>query len=287
MAEGRRLPRTGLIVVAKNDVTSLGEFIGTHGPVALLGGAGISTASGIPDYRDADGKWKNAQPVQFGDFVNRGSTRQRYWARSYAGWSRIVSAAPNKAHHALATLERQGRIDTLITQNVDGLHRRAGSERVIDLHGRLDRVVCLDCRKPMERATWQHRLADANPGWHASVDYYKPDGDASLSQADVEGFNVPACPSCNGMVKPDVVFFGENVPKPRVEEAMQAVERAPALLVVGSSLMVFSGYRFARKASELGKPICILNRGLTRADDLATLKIDRDCGRALSELVGE
>ncbi len=250
----------------------------------MLGGAGVSTASGIPDYRDKDGKWKNAQPVQYGDFVGKASTRQRYWARSYAGWKRIATAAPNKAHRALASLERRGHIDTLITQNVDCLHQRAGSERVVDLHGRLDRVVCLDCQAPLSRDRWQRELATANPGWDASVDYYKPDGDAQLSESDIDLFAVPDCPVCGGTVKPDVVFFGENVPKDRVREAMDSIERTPALVVIGSSLMVFSGFRFARRASELGKPICILNHGKTRADDLATLKIENDCGQVLSEL---
>lgn len=262
----------------------LRSFIESHGPVAMLGGAGISTASGIPDYRDADGRWKNARPVQYADFVNQPSTRRRYWARSYAGWERISTATPNAAHDALASLERRGHIDTLITQNVDCLHQRAGSERVVDLHGRLDRVICLDCRTPMPRDRWQEQLAAANPRWNARVDYYKPDGDAELEQDDIDRFDVPPCPACGGMMKPDVVFFGENVPKERVRKAMDVVERSPALVVVGSSLMVFSGFRFARRASELGKPICILNRGKTRADELADLKLENDCGHVLAEL---
>ncbi len=271
----------------ESDAQKLRSFLERHGPVALLGGAGVSTASGIPDYRDRQGNWKNAQPVQYSDFIGRASTRRRYWARSYAGWKRIATAAPNAAHKALASLERRGHIDTLITQNVDCLHQRAGSERVVDLHGRLDRVVCLDCTTPLPRDRWQRELAAANPGWQASVDYYKPDGDAQLSQADIDRFAVPGCPDCGGTMKPDVVFFGENVPKERVRIAMDSVERTQALVVVGSSLMVFSGFRFARRAKELGKPICILNNGKTRADDLATLKIESDCGSVLSALDGE
>lgn len=263
------------------------DFLETHGPVAVLGGAGISTASGIPDYRDADGKWKNAQPVQYADFVGKPATRRRYWARSYAGWDRIRSAEPNAAHHALTTLQNAGRVSTVITQNVDCLHDRAGARPLIDLHGRLDRTVCLGCGERGDRADWQNRLKDANPDWHADVDYYKPDGDAQLKADSVESFVVPDCPACGGMVKPDVVFFGENVPRDRVASAMTAMEDSKALLVVGSSLMVFSGFRFARRAHELGFPIAIVNRGKTRADELATLKVDADCVSLLSGIVAQ
>ena len=258
-------------------------FLRVHAPVTVLGGAGISTASGIPDYRDRDGKWKNASPVQYSDFTGKARTRQRYWARSYAGWENIKSARPNAAHDALARLERDGLVGTLITQNVDGLHDRAGSRKLIDLHGRLDRVVCLDCRGYLDRETWQQHLADRNRGWDASVDYYKPDGDAELNDEKVAGFDVPGCPQCDGMIKPDVVFFGENVPKDRVAKAMQQVDDSEALLVVGSSLMVFSGFRFVRRAAETGKPVLILNRGKTRGDELASIKIDGDCGAVLAQ----
>ncbi len=175
-----------------------------------------------------------------------------------------------------------GLVGTLITQNVDGLHERAGSRQLIDLHGRLDRVVCLDCGLALDREAWQEHLATANPGWQGYVDYFKPDGDAELRQEQIEDFQVPGCPRCGGRIKPDVVFFGENVPKARVAQAMQQVDDTNALLVVGSSLMVFSGFRFVRRASETDKPVLILNRGKTRGDELASVKINEDCGSVLS-----
>ncbi|MEM9402530.1 MAG: NAD-dependent protein deacetylase [Pseudomonadota bacterium] len=262
----------------------LRDFLHAHGPVTVLGGAGISTASGIPDYRDKNGNWKNASPVQFADFAGKAATRRRYWARSYAGWENIKSARPNAAHEALASLEQDGLVGTLITQNVDGLHERAGSRRLIDLHGRLDRIVCMDCKTSMDRETWQQHLATLNADWQATIDYYKPDGDAQLSDEDIARFRVPDCPACGGRIKPDVVFFGENVPRARVADAMQSLDDSAALLVVGSSLMVFSGFRFVRRAAETNKPVLILNRGKTRGDDLASLKIDDDCGVVLSRI---
>jgi NAD-dependent SIR2 family protein deacetylase len=182
-------------------------------------------------------------------------------------------------------MESVGKIETLITQNVDGLHSRAGSRNVIDLHGRLSSVRCLTCRKDAPRDDWQRQLADANPGWQAHADSFAPDGDATLANEDVRKFSVPAC-ACGGIMKPDVVFFGESVPRERVDAAIDATDRADALLVVGSSLVVFSGYRFAKRAAESGKPVGILNRGRTRADDIAALKIDADCEEVLAYVSG-
>ena len=267
------------------EATALAEFLATHHRVTVLTGAGISTNSGIPDYRDRDGKWKHAKPMQFAEFKGTAAGRRRYWARSFIGWQRMSTADPNPAHHALATLEREDYIDTLVTQNVDGLHSRAGSQRVVDLHGRLDRVVCLDCGWDADRPSWQARLEAANPDWNQAVVAWKPDGDAVLADEDTSSFDVPPCPICGGIVKPDVVFFGENVPRDRVEAGYAAVERSDGLLVIGSSLMVFSGLRFPRRAHELGKPIAIVNRGRTRADDLATLRLDEDCETVLNGAV--
>ena len=264
------------------DATALADFLIAHARVTVLTGAGISTGSGIPDYRDQDGKWKHAKPMQFAEFKGTIAGRRRYWARSFIGWQRMSTADPNPAHRALAELEHRDRIDTLVTQNVDGLHSRAGSERVVDLHGRLDQVVCLDCGWGEDRPSWQARLEAANPEWNQVVIAWKPDGDAVLADDDTSRFDVPPCPACGGIVKPDVVFFGENVPKERVTAGYEAVERSDGLLVIGSSLMVFSGLRFPRRAHELGKPIAIINRGRTRADELAALRLDEDCATALN-----
>lgn len=248
----------------------------------MLTGAGCSTASGIPEYRDDEGNWKHRQPMQFAEFVAHASARQRYWAQSFAGWERISNAKPNAAHNALAELEQRGIVSSVITQNVDSLHRAAGSKNIIDLHGALRRVRCLDCDRTDSRRTFQSRLRDCNPEWNALICAISPDGDAALSVEDFESFQVPTCAHCGGVVKPHVVFFGESVPALRVSRANEYLERSNALLVVGSSLMVFSGYRFARNASDAGKPIAIVNRGSTRADHLATHKLTADCTELLS-----
>lgn len=261
---------------------SLQEFLDRHERLCVLTGAGCSAASGIPEYRDDDGAWKHAQPVQYADFVASPGVRRRYWARSYHGWRRISAAQPNAAHTALAELDRDGRLAGLITQNVDDLHRRAGSRNVIDLHGVLARTRCLDCGRAGERRDWQARLAEANPDWTATAAGVLPDGDSELDDAAYTDFLVPGCPACSGVIKPDVVFFGETVPAGRVARARALVAAADAMLVVGSSLMVFSGYRFVRQAHAAGIPVAILNRGRTRADDLASLRLRVDCGAALT-----
>lgn len=263
----------------------LGEFIATNRRLTILAGAGCSTASGIPGYRDEEGNWKHTQPVQYADFIRHEHTRQRYWARSLIGWNRISSALPNQAHFALAELEDRGYVELLVTQNVDNLHRKAGSRSVVDLHGVLDQVRCLDCDAITLRADHQRRLAILNPGWGLEAAPAAPDGDARLSRSDFELFIVPECSNCGGVLKPDVVFFGESVPPCRVRSATDALLRSDALLIVGSSLMVFSGYRFARLANEAGKPVAIVNRGVTRADGIATLKCPADCSELLADVV--
>ena len=262
------------------EVDALADFFGRHRRVTVLTGAGCSTASGIPDYRDDEGRWKHRQPMRLAQFVRDVRNQQRYWAQSFSGWERISAANPNGAHEALAALEEHGNVHTVVTQNVDMLHQRAGSRRVIDLHGVLHRVRCLDCGKTTPRDEFQAQLRDANPAWHASVRSTAPDGDAKLSRDDFESFVVPRC-RCGGVQKPDVVFFGESVPKDRVAKVHRALEESDALLVVGSSLMVYSGYRFAVAASKASSPIAILNRGNTRADHLATLRLRGDCGSVL------
>lgn len=266
-----------------SDLQSLRDFIDRSRNLLVLTGAGCSTESGIPDYRGPSGAWKHPRPMQFGEFVRSEANRRRYWARSYYGWPRFAEARPNAAHDALAKLESEGPLATLITQNVDGLHSSAGSRSVIDLHGRLDRVVCLSCATTIPRQDLQEKFAELNPDWdaHGTV---APDGDAEIAPEMIERFELAAC-GCGGTLKPDIVFFGENVPRARVEESMCALAMADALLVVGSSLAVWSGYRFARAAAERAIPLAIVNVGWTRADDLATLKIERGCGELLGALV--
>lgn len=263
---------------------SLRDFLSGHRRLFVLTGAGCSTDSGIPDYRDASGGWKRSPPVSFQAFMGSAAVRQRYWARSLIGWQRFRRAVPNGAHAALARLEQQGRLELLVTQNVDGLHQAAGSTRVIDLHGRLDRVRCMDCENLVSREEVQSELLSRNAAWSRLQARPAPDGDADLDGLPFSEFAVPSCPRCAGILKPDVVFFGESVPRPRVDTAMRRLEQADAVLVVGSSLMVYSGYRFVQAAAKSGKPVAAVNLGRTRADDLLTLKVPEPCAQALAAL---
>ena len=263
------------------------DFVDRHPNLFVLTGAGCSTESGIPDYRDAAGDWKRRPPIMFQAFVASEHARKRYWARSLAGFRRMRTARPNDAHLSLASLEHRGRVVQLVTQNVDGLHQAAGSQQVIDLHGRVDTVCCLGCRQRSSREELQLELTRRNPCF-ASLDAgVAPDGDADLEDAAFDTFDVPVCKACGGLLKPDVVFFGESVPSDRVQRAMAAIERSDAMLVVGSSLMVYSGYRFVRAMAEAGKPVAAINLGRTRADDLLSLKIAAPCASALRALSPE
>ncbi|MFV2033029.1 MAG: NAD-dependent protein deacetylase, partial [Gammaproteobacteria bacterium] len=241
-----------------------------HYRIVVLTGAGVSTASGIPDYRDETGAWKHNRPMEYRDFIASEYSRRRYWARSASGRVRFNAAAPNQAHAALARLEALGRVSLLITQNVDRLHQRAGSRRVVDLHGTLDQVVCLDCSARVARDKIQHYLMRNNPVLENLTSVPVPDGDAQLEQMDYAQIEIPGCEYCGGILKPDVVFYGESVPSERVKACVEAVDNADAMLIAGSSLMVYSGYRFARRAYENGIPIVAINRGITRADDILT-----------------
>jgi NAD-dependent SIR2 family protein deacetylase len=254
-----------------------------EGGVLVLTGAGVSTESGIPDYRDDRGQWKRSPPMQYRDFVGSEARRRRYWARSLLGFKVLGSASPNLAHRVLADWERRGLVCGVVTQNVDGLHQAAGTENVIDLHGRIDRVVCLGCGKQSSRRALQRELEAQNPEWAALAGVIAPDGDADPGAVDDSAFRVVAC-ECGGLLKPDVVFFGENVPRERVESTHAALEAARSLLVVGSSLMVFSGYRFVRAAARLGRPVAVVNRGFTRADALASVKLEGEAGASLREV---
>ena len=265
---------------------ALRAWLAAHRRILVLTGAGISTASGIPDYRGPDGLWKRRAPITYQAFMREPAMRARYWARSFVGWPLLARAQPNHAHEALVVLEGRGRIARLVTQNVDGLHARAGQRDVIDLHGRIDAVICTDCANRMARAQIQQMLADANPAWAGLAAAAAPDGDADLDGMAFDDFRIPHCARCSGLLKPDVVFFGENVPRERVFEAHDALASADGLLVLGSSLMVYSGFRFARMAHERGMPLAIVTRGMTRADAIATLKLEADCETVLPDAIG-
>jgi NAD-dependent SIR2 family protein deacetylase len=267
------------------DAIALRAFVERFHRLFVLTGAGCSTDSGIPDYRDVDGSWKRQRPVEFSPFMRDPATRRRYWARSLIGWRSFSRAEPNPAHHALARLERSGRSGLLVTQNVDGLHQAAGSRRVIDLHGRLDRVACMSCRHATTRAGWQDHLADLNAAWLDLDAPIAPDGDADLDALDFSGFEVPDCRRCGGVVKPDVVFFGESVPTWRHTQANAALSSSDAMLVVGSSLMVHSGYRYALAAQRRGIPIAALNLGRTRADAILSLKVEASAAPTLDAVI--
>jgi NAD-dependent SIR2 family protein deacetylase len=267
-------------------VGALAEIAGlvAGGDVVILSGAGLSTESGIPDYRGPTGLARRAQPMTYQAFTGDAAGRQRYWARSHQGWRHIARAEPNAGHRAVADLERRGLLAGIITQNVDGLHQAAGSLDVVELHGSLDRVVCLGCGERTARLELDRRLREANPGWAAQPTQVNPDGDVVLRDDEVLGFRIVDCTGCGGLLKPDVVFFGENVPRPRVDQCYGLVERSAALLVLGSSLTVMSGYRFVRHAAKFDVPVVIINQGSTRGDVHARLTVDAPLGPTLTAL---
>jgi NAD-dependent SIR2 family protein deacetylase len=260
-------------------------------PFALLTGAGLSTDSGIPDYRGPGSPPRS--PMTYQEFIKDEANRQRYWARNHIGWSHLRHADPNQGHHAAAELERRGYLTGLITQNVDRLHEDAGSVNVVDLHGRYDQVVCLQCRRTYSRRLLAGVLEELNPDFlsraaESGLVEIAPDADATVEdQALISSFVVAVCPACGGTLKPDFVYFGENVPKERVERSYRIVDHAGALVVAGSSLTVMSGLRFVRHAAKDGKPVIIVNRGETRGDDKATIKLDAGVSESLSWLAAE
>jgi NAD-dependent SIR2 family protein deacetylase len=255
-----------------------------RGPAVVLTGAGISTDSGIPDYRGPETRRRARNPVQHREFVRSAAARKRYWARSMLGFARFAAAVPNAGHQALTQLERDGQLHGLITQNVDSLHQRAGSREVIELHGALRTVVCMSCQASTPRPLLQTALRAQNPGFAARAAELAPDGDADLDDALIADFRVVDCASCGGALRPDVVFFGENVPRPRVDAAFALLARASSLWVIGSSLAVYSGLRFVHHADKRGLPIAILCLGPTRGDSCATLRIDAGASQVLSAL---
>ena len=269
------------------------------GRVLVLSGAGLSTESGIPDYRGPTGLARRVSgPMTYQAFTGSAAARRRYWARSYLGWRHIARAVPNDGHRAVAELSRRGLLTGIITQNVDGLHQAAGPvagpmvgpvvgrATVTELHGSLHRVICLSCGQRTERGELDRRLEAANPGWDARLEAgLNPDGDAVLDDEATESFTVVDCAACHGVLKPDVVFFGENVPRPRAEACYAMVEASRALLVLGSSLTVMSGLRYVRRAAKLGRPVVIVNQGATRGDSCATATVDAPLGQTLRALV--
>ena len=271
------------------EIPLLRRFINDHPSLVVLSGAGISASSGIPTYRDRSGVWRHSKPITHQEFTTDANQRRRYWARSLRGWPAVRDARPNAAHLALSRLERLGHIDLLITQNVDRLHQRAGSTAVVDLHGRVDQVRCLVCSATFSREHIQMRLLRDNPR-HSEVvrapqQQARPDGDADIPGSALGNFAAPSCDACDGDLIPDVVFFGGTVPRTRVEQCAQAIEKADALLAVGSSLQVYSGFRFCRQAAKLGKPLIIINPGATRADSLASAKFLTESEALLTALV--
>jgi NAD-dependent SIR2 family protein deacetylase len=273
---------------AASSTTSLEEVAEVlayaRGNVLTLTGAGISTESGIPDYRGPDGT-RRVQPMQYAEFTGSSDARRRYWARSYVGWQRFNLARPNAGHEAVARLQQTGHLGPVITQNVDGLHQVAGTRDVVELHGSLARVVCLTCGEHSSRWALDERMREANPGYTVTSDEIRPDGDIALHDLDVAAFRVPLCLVCGqDTLKPQVVFFGESVPKPLVEQCFRLTDDAAALLVLGSSLKVMSGYRFVRRAAARGIPVVIITRGPTRGDTEATHQLDAPLGETLSAL---
>ena len=255
--------------------------------VVALTGAGLSTESGIPDYRSPEALARPRKPVQGPEFARSEAVRQRYWARSAFGWRRVRDATPNAGHLALAGLEEAGVVAHVVTQNVDRLHTRAGSRRVIELHGALEEVGCLGCGSIEARDGLQARIEAANPGWLTREVDDAPDGDAELTPEAALRFSVPACIHCGGVLKPRVVFFGDNVPRSIVDDAFRATDAADVLLVVGTSLHVFSGYRFLRRAVERGTPVAIVNRGHVRGEESAVLKVEASTGATLEALASD
>ena len=248
----------------------------------VLTGAGCSTASGLPAYRDVKGDWQHQKPMQHQEFTACELKRKIYWARSQQGWPTFNRARPNQTHKMLELLQRGGYVQQIITQNVDRLHQASGSKAVIDLHGRLDQVVCLDCTNTFSRKAFQRRLTLANRDYCPAKNNLRPDGDIEVNADTVSDFSIPKCENCGGDLKPDVIFFGGVLNRQTATDALDAIDNAPGLLVIGSSLMVYSGFRLVKRTLQLNKPVVIINRGATRADDLYTLKINHESGQVLT-----
>lgn len=270
-----------------NDYEQLRQFLTKHNNILILTGAGISTESGIPDYRsEGVGLYArtNHKPIQYQEFLKYPKARQRYWARNFVGWPRFSGVQPNSTHTAITDLQKAGKVTSIVTQNVDRLHHKAGADNIIELHGTAYLVRCINCSYQINRSDLQEIMKENNPNMLDNFSMIRPDGDVELSQEQMNSFRVPLCPECEGPLKPDIVFFGDNVPKSRVKQIRDEVTRCEALFILGSSLTVFSSYRIILQAKDEGKYISILNIGPTRADDIVSLKISTKCGDILPEV---
>lgn len=267
-----------------DDLQQLQDFLADKHNLVVLSGAGISVGSGIPTYRDKAGNWKRSDPIQHQEFMSRKSARQRYWLRSYSGWPAVASAVPSQSHRVIAELERCKIVKMVVTQNVDRLHQQAGSQNVIDLHGRLDEVICMDCHRVISRRTLQPKLKSLNP-FFSRQGKMAPDGDADVAEDSVSSVKVPHCEDCDGILKPNVVFFGDNVDKSIVQRVYDGIDNSDGMLIVGTSLKVFSGYRFCRYAATQGKPIASINPGLSRGDNLIQTIIREDSDDVLTPIL--
>lgn len=275
--------------VSDEEIKKLKDYLNSCGRLCILTGAGISTESGIPDYRSEDvGLFATSdrRPVSYQEFCRSDKVRRRYWSRNYIGWPRFSKFVPNVTHKLLKHLEDIGRVNCVITQNVDNLHKKAGSRNVIELHGTAFRVMCLNCDETISRYSFQESLDELNPNFTSTDTKIRPDGDAELSQEQVDEFNIPSCSNCKGILKPDIVFFGDNVTREVVQQVKNEVEEADSLLVLGTSLTTFSGYRIVLQAMDAKKPIAIINIGETRADNHANIKVQGRCGEILSKIYG-
>ena len=268
----------------QSNIQTLVAMLNNDPGYCVLTGAGCSTASGLPAYRNADGDWQHDRPMEHQDFIGSEFKRKFYWARSQRGWPVFSNARPNQTHTTLAELQRRGNVGQIITQNVDRLHQAAGSKAVIDLHGRLDQVICLGCKNTASRQLFQQRLESDNSMYCSTQGLTKPDGDVELDAQSLLDYKIPLCEFCQGDLKPDVVFFG-GILNPRIAaNALGAIDNAPGLIVIGSSLMVYSGFRLVKRAVEQQKPVIIINQGTTRADDLYTIKIEHESGQVLADV---
>jgi NAD-dependent SIR2 family protein deacetylase len=267
-----------------NDLQQLQDFLADKRNLVVLSGAGISVGSGIPTYRDKAGNWKRSDPIQHQDFMSRKSARQRYWLRSYSGWPAVASAVPSPSHHVIAELERRKIVKMVVTQNVDRLHQQAGSRNVIDLHGRIDEVICMHCHRVIPRHALQPKLKLLNP-FFSQQGEMAPDGDADVAEDSVSSVEVPLCEDCDGILKPNVVFFGDNVDKSIVQHVYDGIDDSDGMLIVGTSLKVFSGYRFCRYAAKQGKPIASINPGLSPGDDLIQTIVRGDSDDVLTPVL--